>query len=154
MYTIYLDDTNRVSIICPSCGLEQNIDTAKFKNTEKKLEGKCSCGEPYQFNIEFRKRYRKDVSLPGEYMFPGIEPKDNIIIRELSFTGIQFEGLMPHKILKDDLLEVNFKLDNRLKSNIRKLVRVIWVREHIIGAQFIETNLYEEELKSYLEILE
>ena len=151
MYTIYLNDFNRVSIICPNCGFEQNIDTTKFKDTEKKLEGKCSCGEPYQFHIEFRKRYRKDVSLPGEYMFPGIELKENINIREPSFTGIQFEGLMPHKILKDDLLEVNFKLDNRLESKIRKLVKVIWVRDNIVGAHFIETKLYEEELQSYFQ---
>jgi hypothetical protein len=67
-------------------------------------------------------------------------------------TGIQFESLNPHKILKDDLLEIKFKLDNRLKSKIRKLVKVIWVRGHIIGAHFIETKLYEEELQSYLQI--
>ena len=88
MYTIYLDDTNRVSIICPNCGLEQRVDTTNLKDTQNKLEGKCRCGEPYLFNIEFRKSYRKDVSLPGEYMFPGITRKEDIIIKELSFDGI------------------------------------------------------------------
>ena len=71
MDTIYTDDTNRVSIICPKCGFEQNIDVSKFKDTQKKLKGRCRCGEPYQYTIEFRKRYRKDVSLPGEYNLQG-----------------------------------------------------------------------------------
>jgi uncharacterized Zn finger protein len=152
MYTIYLDVANQVSIICPNCGLEQNVDTTKLKDTGKKLKGKCSCGEPYQFNIEFRKRYRKHVSLPGIYTFPGIDHKEDITIKELSLTGIQFESLNSYKITKNDLLEVKFKLDNRLESNIRKLVKVIWVRNHIIGANFIETKLHEEELESYLQM--
>jgi len=41
MNTIYLNDTNQVSIICQNCGLEHSIDTTKFNATEKKLEGKC-----------------------------------------------------------------------------------------------------------------
>ena len=152
MYTIYLDVANQVSIICPNCGLEQNVDTIKLKDTGKKLKGKCSCGEPYQFNIEFRKRFRKDVSLPGEYMFPGITLKEDITIKELSFTGIQFECPKPHRILKDDLLEVKFELDDRLKSKMRKFVKVIWVKDRTIGANFIETKLFEGELESYLQI--
>jgi hypothetical protein len=156
MYTIYLDDndTDQVTINCRNCGLEHIIDITKFKDTEKKLEGKCKCGVPYRYNIEVRQRYREDVNLPGEYNFPGIDHKEGIILRELSFTGIQFESLNSHKIAKDDLLEIKFKLDNRLGSEIRKLVKVIWVEGHIIGGIFIETKLFEEELKSYLQILE
>lgn len=150
MYTIYADDTNQVSIICPKCQLEQNIDTTKFKATQEKLKGKCKCGEPYEFNIEFRNRYRKDVNLPGKYIILGRGEKEDIIIRELSLTGIQFESLKPHYILKDDTLEVTFTLDNHWRSKIRKLVKVIWIRDLIIGAHFIETKLYENELGFYL----
>ena len=150
METIYTDDTNRVSIICPKCGFEQNINTTNFKDTQKNLKGRCKCGEPYQFTIEFRKRYRKDVSLPGEYNILGKGEKEEIIIRELSFTGIQFESLGPHQILKDDTLEVTFKLDNHWKSKIRKLAKVIWVRDRIVGANYIETKLYENDLEFYL----
>jgi len=150
METIYTDDTNRVSIICPKCGHEQNIDTTKFKDAQKKLQGKCRCGEPYQFTIEFRKRYRKDVRLPGKYSILGKGEKEEIIIRELSFTGIQLESLKPHQILKDDTLEVTFKLDNPRRSKIRKLAKVIWVRDRIVGAHYIETKLYENDLEFYL----
>jgi hypothetical protein len=98
--------------------------------------------------------FEEFLGLPGEYTFPGIDHKEDITIKELSLTGIQFETLNPYKITKDDLLEVKLNLDNRLGSNIRKLVKVIWVDGHMIGAHFIETKLHEEELKSYLQIFE
>lgn len=151
METIYTDDTNRVSIICPKCGIEQNINTTNFKDTQKKLKGKCRCGEPYQFTIEFRKRYRKDVSLPGEYIILGIGVKGEIIIRELSMSGIRFECLSPHHISKDDILRVKFKLDDPKRSEIRKPVKVKWVRDLTIGAHYIEKKLYETDLGFYLQ---
>jgi hypothetical protein len=150
MYTIYADETNQVSIICPKCQLEQNIDTTKFKDTQKKLEGKCQCGEPYEYTIEFRNRYRKDVNIPGNYIILGRGEKEDLIIRELSLTGLQFETLKPHYISKDDALEVTFKLDDHWRSEIRKLVKVIWIKDLIIGVNFMETKSYENELRSYL----
>ncbi len=150
MKTIYLDDSNRVSIICPKCRFEQYINTKNFKDTQKTLKGKCRCGEPYQFTIEFRKRYRKDVRLAGEYFIEGIREKGEIIIRDLSMGGIRFECLNPHHISKDDTLKVKFNLDDSKRSEIRKPVKVIWVKDRIIGAHFIETKLYEKDLGFYL----
>ncbi len=152
MDTIYTDDTNRVSIICPKCGFEQNIDVSKFKDTQKKLTGKCGCGEPYEFTIEHRKRYREGVRLTGEYSILDKEEKGEIIIRDLSMSGIRFECLNPHHISEDDVLKVKFKLDRPKRSEIQKLVRVIRVRERIIGAQFMETKSYNNDLKFYLQI--
>jgi hypothetical protein len=152
MYTIYADDTNRVSIICPKCGFEQNIDITKFKGTQKKLKSDCKCGEPYQFTIEYRKRYREDFRLAGEYFIHGIGEKGEIIIRDLSMSGIRFECLNPHYISKDDVLRVKFKLDDSKRSEIRKHVKVIWVRDSTIGAHFIETKFYKKDLESYLQI--
>ena len=151
METIYTDDTNRVSIICPKCGFEQKINTTNFKDTQKKLKGRCRCGEPYQFTIEFRKRYRKDVSLPGEYNLQGKGEKGDIVVRDLSMIGIRFECLNPHHILRDDTVKVKFKLDDPKRSDIQKHVKVVWVEDRIIGAYYIETKLYKNDLKFYLQ---
>lgn len=152
MYTIYTDDTHRVSIICPKCGIEHHIDTAKFKDNQKELRGKCRCGEPYQYTIEFRKRYREGVELAGEYFIHGIGEKGEIIVRDLSMSGIRFDCMNPHHISKDDVLRMRFRLDNSKRSEIRKHVKVIWVRDRTIGAHFIETIFYKKDLESYLQI--
>ena len=114
MYTIYADNGNRVSVNCLKCGLELNIDITKLKNTQNNLEGECKCGEPYQYTIEFRKRYRESVKLEGEYFIHGIKEKGRIIIRDLSMIGIRFDCLNPHHISKDDVLRVKFNLFNAL----------------------------------------
>ena len=151
MKKAYVDDTNRVRIACPKCGFGKNIDTTNFKDTQKKLKAICRCGETIQFTIEFRKRYRKNVMLPGEYIIQEKEKKGEIIIRELSLTGIRFESMGPHNILKDDTLELKFKLDNPLRTEIRRLVNVVWVKDRVVGAHYIETKLYEKDLGFYLQ---
>jgi hypothetical protein len=152
MYTIYTDDTDQLSIICPKCRLEQNIDTTKFKDTQEKLKGKCKCGEPYEFKIEHRKRYREGVRLTGEYSILDKEEKGEIIIRDLSMSGIRFECLSPHHISEDDVLKVKFNLDRPKRSEIQKLVKVVRVRDRIIGADFMESKSYKRDLEYYLQI--
>ena len=151
MKKAYVDDTNSVKIICPKCGFGRNIDTTHFKDTQKKLKGTCRCGEAYQFTIEFRKRHRKSVMLPGEYSIQEKREEGEIIIRELSLSGIRFESMRPHHILKNDTLELKFKLDNPLRTEISKLVKVVWVKDRIVGAHYTEKKLYEKDLGFYLQ---
>jgi hypothetical protein len=150
MKTVYVDDTNQATIICPKCGFTKNIDATNFKNTHKKRKVKCKCGEFFQITIEFRKHFRKNIRLPGEYIIQRKGEKGEIIIRELSLGGIRFESLRPHQISLNDTLEIKFKLNNQMRSEINKLVRVIWVKDRIVGAQFSESKLYEKDLGFYM----
>ncbi|MGD9202827.1 MAG: PilZ domain-containing protein [Chitinispirillia bacterium] len=150
MQTVYVDDNNQATIICPSCGFTKKIDATKFKNTQKSVKAKCKCNKTFRFTIEFRKHYRKKVKLPGEYIIQKNGKKGEIIIRDLSMGGIRFETLIPHQISTDDKLEVKFILDNSLRSEISKIVKIQWIRDRIIGAQYSETNLYKNELGFYL----
>jgi hypothetical protein len=154
MKKVYVDDTGHVSIICPDCGFEQNIDTTNFKGTQKKLTTRCTCGEVHEFILEFRKQYRKSVRLAGEFVVQGKGEKGEIIIRELSMKGIRFESLKSHKISIDDTLDVTFKLDNPMRSNIRRIFKAIWIRNRMVGANCIEPKLYEKDLGFYLQITE
>jgi DNA-directed RNA polymerase subunit RPC12/RpoP len=152
MKKIFVDDANQATIVCPKCGFEKNIDVTDFKNTQKKLKVKCKCGETHPFIIEFRRRYRKDVSLPGEYINQGKGEQGEIIIRELSMSGIRFESLRPHKISTNDTLDVTFNLDNPMRSKIRRVFKAIWVRDRMIGANCSDPRLYEKDLGFYLKV--
>ena len=150
MKTIFVGDNNQATIICPKCGFTKNIDATNFKNTKKSLKAKCKCGEVFQVTFEFRKHYRKNVRLSGEYIVHGKGEKGEVIIRDLSLSGIRFESLSPHQISTDDTLEVSFKLDNPMRSEIRKIIKVMWVRDRIVGAQYCELKSYEKDLGFYL----
>ena len=88
--------------------------------------------------------------MPGEYVIQGKGEKGEIIIRDLSLSGIRFESFRPHQILPDDILEVKFRLNNQSRKEIRKIVNVIWVDKLTVGAQFSERKLYEKDLAFYL----
>ena len=148
MNIVWIGDNNKGTINCPKCAFGTNIDATKFQNTKRELKAKCKCGEFFQFTIEFRTRYRKDVMLPGEYSIQG--KKGEIIIRDLSMSGVRFESFMLPSISDDDTLEVTFKLDNPSRKEIRKAVKVVWVDGFMVGAKFIERNLYEKDLGFYL----
>ena len=150
MNTVFVGNSNQATLICPTCGFTKNIDATNFKDTKKCLKAKCKCGEIFQVTFEFRKHYRKNVRLPGEYIIQGKGEKGEIIIKDLSLAGIKFESFKPHKISIDDTLEVAFKLDNPSKKEIRKIVKVIWVDNRIVGAQFNEKKLYQKDLGFYL----
>ena len=116
MNKVYVDHNNQAMIICPKCGFEKVVDAIYYRNTNDTVKGKYKCKDSFQFTIEYRKHYRKDVWLPGEYIVQGKGQKGEIIIRDLSLTGLRLESLKPHRILKDDTFEVKFKLDNPLKK--------------------------------------
>ena len=150
MMIVWVGDNNKASIICPKCRFETNLDATKYKNTKRKLKAKCKCGEIFRFTIEFRTQYRKNVRLSGEYSIKEKKEKGEIIIKDLSLSGIKFESFRPHQISTDDILEVKFILNNTSKKEIRKEVKVIWVDKRIVGAQFIERKLYQKDLGFYL----
>jgi len=150
MKTVYENKINQTTVICPKCGFAKNFDTTKFKNTHRRLKAKCRCGTVFGFTLEFRKHYRKKTRLPGEYIIQKRGKKGELIVEELSMGGIRFENLGPHQIPIDDKLEVKFKLDNPLRSEIRKMVRIIWVRDRMVGAMYSEPKGNDTDLGFYM----
>ena len=151
MKTVYVDDTNQATIICPKCGSKKNIDVTNFKNTQKKLTAKCRCGEVFWLTLEFRKHYRKKVRLHGEYFVQGRDEKGEIIIEDISAGGIRFASLKPHYISISDTVELKFTLDNPMRTEINKLVKIIWIIDCNVGVQYIDPKSLEKDLGFYLQ---
>ena len=140
MEKVYVDNNNQVMIVCPKCGTNKNIDVAYFKDTHKRMKAKCPCGESFRFILEFRQTYRKNFRLAGEYFVQEKDEKGEILIEEISASGIRFASLKPHNITKDDTVELKFNLDNPMKTEIRELVKIIWLNGRHVGAQYIDQN--------------
>jgi hypothetical protein len=150
MEKIYVGHTNKATIICPKCGFKKNKIVFKFKDTHKRLKAKCKCGEVFRFTLDFRKYYRKNVQLTGKYYVQGKDEKEAILIEDISKTGINFTTLKPHNLSKDDLIELKFALDNTMRMEVRTRVKILWIIDRTVGAQFIDPNLLEKDLGLYL----
>ena len=151
MKKVYVDDTNQATIICPKCGLKKNVDVTNFKNTQKKLIAKCPYGEVFRLTLEFRKHYRKKVRLNGEYFVQGRDEKGEIIIEDISAGGVRFASLKPHYISRNDTVELKFTLDNTMKTEIHKLVKIKWIIDRTVGVQYIDPKSLETDLIFYLQ---
>ena len=150
MEKIYVGHTNKVSIICPKCGIEKNKIVFKFKDTQKKLKAKCKCGEVFRFILDFRKYYRKKVRLSGEYFVQGKDEKEEILIKDISMNGINFATLKPHNFSKGDLVELKITLDTPIRMEVHTLVKILWIIDRNVGANFNDPKSLEKDLGFYL----
>jgi hypothetical protein len=101
--------------------------------------------------LEFREHYRKKVRLPGEYFVQGKDEEGEIIIEDISASGIRFASLKPHYISRNDTVELKFTLDNPMRTEIHKLVKIIWTIDRNVGVQFIDPKSLEKDLGFYLQ---
>ena len=150
MKKFYVNNTRQTTIICPKCGFSKIFDTTKYNNVHWRFKAKCRCGEVFGLTLEFRKHYRKKVTLPGEYIIQRKGEKGEIMIEDLSMGGVRFENLGPHQISIDDILELTFKLDNPSRSEIHKIGSVIWVRDRMVGSMYSEPKGNDKDLGFYM----
>ena len=150
MERMHAGATNHVTVICPKCGLKKNINVFKYKDTHKRLKAKCKCGEIFRLSLEFRRFYRKIVRLTGEYFAQERDEKGEVLIKDISMTGINFEALKPHNIAKHDTVELKFTLDNPDKTELNTLVKIMWVSDLNFGGHFIDQNRFKQDLVLYL----
>lgn len=150
MQIIYAGHANQVTIICPKCGLEKNTNVFKFKDTHKRLKAKCKCGEVFRVDLEFRKYYRKKVRLNGEYFFQDKGEKGEILVENISMSGIRFSTLKPNHMSKDDTVELKFSLDNPMRTEIQTFVIIKWIADRNVGAEYIDLNRFKKDLGFYL----
>ena len=150
MTIIYAGHTNQITITCPKCGLKKNTNVFKFKDTHKRLKAKCKCGEVFRVDLEFRRYHREEVRLSGEYFSQEKDEKGQVLIKDISMTGIKFETLKPHNISKDDAVDLKFTLDNPDKTELQTLAKIMWVVDQTIGAHFIDQSRIKQDLVFYL----
>ena len=147
---VYPAEDGKAVIVCPHCKKHRSVNAEKYLNTHKSLKVQCGCGRIFAILFETREFYRKKMQLSGHYIKSPTDDPEMIIIEDLSFTGIRFKTRFSHNIEVDDVLRVDFVLDNPQGSRIVKTVRVKYVQGRVIGAEFRDRQAYNTELTSYL----
>ncbi len=142
---IFLSGKNTASFICPKCHITKEADVTKYKNiaTSVTLNVKCSCGNEYSVTLERRKHYRRETNIQGKFGFFSLVGEDQrgaMTVVDISKGGLKFK-MATHPIFnKGDILEVEFILDNKEKTPIKKQVFVRNVRESFVNVEFCSFN--------------
>lgn len=149
---IYIDGRSAVTLGCAQCGNCRTISASNINITRRPIRVKCSCGEVSYVIFEERQHYRKLTHLTG--VFAKVEAPQvftRIKINNLSKTGLGFSTLLPSGLKKDDLLVVEFTLDNVKRSLIKSNMVVRNVEGNYVGAEFCEMDEHtKKELGFYL----
>ena len=147
---VYPAEDGKAVIICPHCEKHRSVNAEKYLAAHKPLKVQCGCGRIFTILFETRDFYRKETHLSGHYKKSDTDDPEIILIENLSFTGIRFKTRFSHDIQVDDVLKLDFILDNRQGSRIVKTVRVKSVQGRVIGAEFRDQQAYNTELTYYL----
>ncbi len=147
---VYPAENGQALIICPQCMKHTTVNATKYMDGHKTQKVGCGCGHKFPVIFDTRNFYRKDMELPGHYTKLSTDDPELMTIEDLSFTGIKFRTRFSHTVQVDDVLTVEFFLDNKQHSHIVKTIRVQHVRGREIGAEFRERQAYSTELTFYL----
>jgi len=132
----YVRPDNTAVLTCPHCGRQKTIQAETFKGAKHKLKVKCGCQNVFTVHLEFRKRVRKKTNLRGTYINNTQNTSGNVIIKNISVSGLEFTSYDANDFKVNDELTLNFNLDDEHLTEIRKDVIIRDVRRNSIGCEF------------------
>jgi len=160
MKPIYVNEENKADILCPGCGKSKTIDASKYMKVDGpvkiKYRFKCTYCErkfknfrghevfkPSIITLERRKYRRKKVSLQGEFITKHGK-KEHIVISNLSRTGLKFILKSAWVFQINDLVKIEFNLDNSTNTFISKEALVKKIDGPSISVAFTSFSSYSE----------
>ncbi len=119
------------------------------------LECQCECVHYYTVMLDRRKFYRKSTDLPGVYSCQKTnlsgshksEYKDDrgfMRVTDISRSGLKIRVNGAQTFLPGDRLYVEFNLDDRARSYIKKSVIVRSLQGQCVGMEFITIENFDK----------
>jgi len=145
MQKVFISSDNTITFKCPKCNQPRTVDMSNFKNLEKaeRVKVKCACGNTYYALIEKRKQFRKKTNFPGTFthIVSGI-PKDKgtLLVTNVSRTGLKIKLNSKREFFVGDNIIVEFHLDDRNRSLIKKECVIKKILGLEFGIEFISVH--------------
>ncbi|MCP4109153.1 MAG: PilZ domain-containing protein, partial [Desulfobacteraceae bacterium] len=129
---------NIATFVCPECQKTILKDVSKYKHINKavRVKCRCSCGHHYSVLLERRKFYRKEANLPGVFIHGPKKFRSPMTVKDLSRRGLKFQLKAGQNFQVGEKLFVEFKLDDRQQSLVKKEIVVKSMIGSSVGAEF------------------
>jgi hypothetical protein len=137
---------------CPCCDKSRQMDVSKFLESEKqvKLKCKCSCKHIFSAILERRRSFRKEKFFHGHMVKTQRKDyvsreliKSKIIVKNISIDGIRIKTLEKIPLKKEEIIEIEFKLND---PKIPKISREVRMKNFLspvdIGCEFLSNDHY------------
>jgi len=88
--------------------------------------------------------------LSGEYFIQEKNVRDDIFIKDISISGINFITYKEHVLSKNDTIELNLALDDEIEHVIHVSAQIKWINDRNVGAKFNNPKSIEKDLRFLL----
>ncbi len=152
MQSVFVNKENKAIFTCPKCIKAKTVDVSTLIKEKKKLsiKVKCSCGQIYPVVLERRKYYRKKTSLSGIFILEQNMKEFSMTVTNLSRFGLEFYSSESDRLQVGDRIGVDFRLDDKYRSLIRKKVMIRRREGNVVGVEFCFHDEYDKILGFYL----
>jgi hypothetical protein len=158
MEKVYADAQGRTTFLCPHCSFKIDFDASAYRDRDSRIRIKCRCGKSTPVLIEFRKFYRREVSLTGSCRVHRTGAVLGIRVHDLSMSGLSFSIEFKDdsksksdgpELVVGDVVSVQFHLDNQARTLVQRRAEVRNLRPGRCGVGFFKTE-YDKDLGFYL----
>ena len=138
---IFITAHKMATFICPACRRTKTVDVTKNKTLARavKVRVKCPCGHVYSVQLERRRHYRKETDLPGAFFRLKSGKKighGSMVVKDISRSGLRCKLNSRINLKVGDTILVEFHLDDRQRSHIKKEAVVRIITNNEIGVEF------------------
>ena len=150
--TAHVRANNTATLICPDCGAIKHLIAEQFRHGRHTMTIRCRCQHSFTVLLDFRRFYRKQTSLPGTYEITseGGVGGGIIHINNVSRGGVGFTVSGLHRIEKDQEVQIEFQLNDKNKTVLKKQAVVKSVRQNTVGCEFRCTAEMDKALGFFL----
>jgi len=152
---VFINQDNTATFVCPSCQRAKAANVEKYKNLDKAIwvTSRCSCGHVWKVILERRKSHRRTTKIEGVYfhrMSNQKLQKGKMTVEDVSRSGLRIRLENNQMSAIGDKLMVEFNLDDRANSLIKKEVVIRNMSGCHIGAEFCSKDDYDRAIGFYL----
>jgi len=143
---VYVHKDNSALFTCPVCGDVKRKRVSRVMNLSRAIKIKCSCqcGCKYSAFLERRQRARKPVNLSGKFRNEGGNGAGIMTVKDVSQYGLGMRVPSNYTLKIGDKLAIEFTLNDRLRSSIKRDV-IIRNRSRLdVGTEFCTPDHYDK----------
>lgn len=144
--TIYVDSLDTARFTCPECNQEKTMQLSEYnlKKYRTHVNCTCRCGCTYGVILEKSPDSAQKTSLKGRFVSRGVHRCSGTMkIEKLNSKGIMLRTNLEQDILPGLKLFLEFTLDDKKKSIIKKEVVVRAKKGKYLSAEFTTEEHYD-----------
>lgn len=148
---IFANQDGTTTIICPQCGKLKQADVSKYLELKStvRLKCRCICGHSYVAELERRRYIRKKSNFSGHFVRTANARKGIMTVCDISRSGLKLRINGSEQFMIGEELSVEFRLDDSLRSIVKKDVIVRKIENTFVGVEFSSMDHYDQ-LGAYL----